>query len=278
MSLASWLKMFCCLSWWVGIAVCLGYSQEIKPRQLSFDMIFAPDSERLSGVTDPKPHQIFVDNKPIRCEDTFLPGKHHIKALFCIFRTVEKHIDIPAGEGAYVVELEVFLLEKYELRIYKKYADMTGCAFVDGIKYSLEIYADDRLVEPHQICFEGSPGSLMYLSYYAAPNSKTVCCASGFYYDESPAKPTLQFRSLTKIDTARLINHLQQVLAMAGQGNRELHTLQILEALLNMPETKKKFGTSQDIQQLLDYLKKQDFSTHSDIRYRLVQTLLSWLK
>lgn len=229
-----------------------------KPRTLSFDMMYKV-GEKVYMV---KPHQIFFNYQPVRAEDSFAPGKYGMMAKFNEYKTVQKDVIIPPGEGPYVAEVELTKLDKYEFRVGKKYCDQQGGMMIDGVRYALEIYVDGAQVEAHQISFEGAPGGLMYGSYFAAKDANTVRVVVGFYHDDSLMKPQIQFRDLTKVDINRLISHLTDV----AKSSNSTKALRAMDTLMKTKDdaAKIKKATNADREKLINFLRDLEVTSSGD--------------
>jgi hypothetical protein len=230
-----------------------------KPRSLSFEMIYRVSATQTTLV---RPYQIFINYQPVRAEDSFAPGKYAMMAKFNDYKTVQKDIIIPPGEGPYVADVELTKLEKYEFRVGKKYADQQGGMMIDGVRYALEIYVDGAQVEAHQISFEGAPGGLMYGSYFAAKEANTVRIVVGFYHDDSLMKPQVQFRDLTKVDIGRLISHLTDV----SKSSSSTKALMAMDTLMKTKddEAKIKKATVSDREKLVNFLRDLEVTSAND--------------
>jgi hypothetical protein len=216
-----------------------------------------------------------VGHNILRIGDVFLPGKYHITAIFSEFKTIEKDIELPIGEGPYIIELEVIKLVNYELRISKRYMDDTGGISIDGIKYNLEIYADGARVEQHHILDLGCPGGERYIDYYAPQKTQIVRCACGFYYDDLPIKGKPRFKDLYQIDVDRLIKHLQALSVISSATEGEMKVLESLSFLLKKPDEKKKLLKAQNLTKLICYLRSRDFAPNNDLKETIMQEILS---
>ena len=120
---------------------------------------------------------------------------------------MDKTITVTPGEGPYtILAKNLVVYKKYDLRIKKKYHDMV----VDKIKFPVEIFVDDYLLEPHHI-IPGDGFTLVNYEFYAPRNIRSIRIMCGFYYDESSVKDAFEFRNFRKIDSSRFLKHLQSL-------------------------------------------------------------------
>lgn len=202
-----------------------------KPRQLSFDM--------MSGTILIKAIEVLLDGKQVKAQDLFKPGQEHqLTAKFKEYQTATKTIVIPAGEGPYVVDVQLVKLNKFEFRIAKQYYSTEFGMIIDGLRYDLEVFVDNKEVEKHHIMREGGM-SMIYGYYYALNSIKNLRILCGYYYDDSLAslsKPAI-FKDLSKIDSARLMAHLREVAKI-----NPATALKRMDTIMNDPLDKQKIS------------------------------------
>jgi hypothetical protein len=200
-----------------------------KPRQLSFDM--------MSGTILIKAIEVLLDGQQVKAQDLFKPGQEHqLTAKFKEYQTATKTITIPAGEGPYVVDVQLVKLNKFEFRIAKQYYSTEFGMIIDGLRYDLEVFVDGKEVEKHHIMREGGM-SMIYGYYYALNSIKNLRILCGYYYDDSLAsltKPAI-FKDLSKIDAARLMAHLREVAKI-----NPATALKRMDTIMNDPLDKQK--------------------------------------
>lgn len=114
---------------------------QAQPRPISFQITH-------EGVIRDA-HEIFIDGELVKPEKTFNPGKkYNLLVKFKEYKTVQKEITLPPGQGPYVADVDLIALKKYEFTINRRFADDTGSKIFDNIRYRLEIFVDGKDVEP----------------------------------------------------------------------------------------------------------------------------------
>ncbi len=226
-----------------------------RPRPLSFDMTF--------GGLIVKAVEVLVDDKKAEAKDTFKPGQEYqLIAKFKEYKTAKSKVTIPPGEGAFVANLDLVPLKKFEFKIGRRFFENKGMTLSpENIKYNLEIFADREVVEPHQLIETESSG-LARGEFYAAKDSRRIRMEAGFYYDEVEAMSSdtgveMDFRDLRRIEAAKLLEHLKHV-----QKESAENVVVRMEALLNDRQDKPKIAalTREDKDTLKNFMRELKLS------------------
>ncbi len=231
-----------------------------KPRSLSFDMQFKTILVKASAI--------FIDGQPVKASDTFKPGQDcQLLAKFKDYKTAQKRIKVPPGEGPYVVDLELTKFSGFEFHIGKRFFEKDTkepVLMLDNIRYSLEIFADNEPVESHQIF--GEMGVGFYTgNFYAASDSKKMRFVQAFYFDEADAGNEMRLPDLRRIDAHRLSEHLK---AVAKRSPKD--ALKRVSALMNDKSDKPKILnlSREEKDQLMGFLRDLELTDPRDQQER----------
>jgi hypothetical protein len=215
-----------------------------------------------------KPQMILINSHAIKSEEKLAPGQYNLIAKFKGYQNVKQKIEISPGLEPYIIIVVPQRLEKFEFRIGKEYLNTSMGILIDGIYYPMEIFIDGVAIESYQTeFFPIEPDSETVCGFFFAPfDVQIVRFCLGFYYDNSLAKPKMQFRQLSMIDTSRLITHL----ALLEKQISPKKALQVAERLLKSKDDFQKLRRlkKEDIQTLLKFLESLPLSDPQDIKLR----------
>jgi hypothetical protein len=237
-----------------------------KARPLSFEMTF--ESKLIKAI------EVLLDGKQVKAEDLFKPGQEYsLTAKFEEYKTANRRINIPPGEGPFVVDLQLVKLHKFEIRVAKQYYETSFGMVLDNIRYTLELYVDNEQVEAHHIHREGGI-NLIYANFYALKHIRNMKISCGFYYDDGVASSTqpVTFRDLRKIDGTLLSEHLREL-----AKNNPSNALKRMETILEDPQDKAKISSlsREDREKLVNLLRDLELRDKSqqETRNELIKKL-----
>ncbi len=191
------------------------------------------------------PFSLFIDGKPYFENHSFLPNTS-IDILFKYkkFKTIKKTVLIPFGDGPYTVHLPLEKLTQYEF-----YTTQTKMN-LDGIEYHYEFFADNALIEPHQLFVEKGV-KYFYYTLYAPQETKIFTIYCGHFFELKPIQNlNAGITKMNNIHIPNLIKHLE-----SKRKEESCDILAIVENLLNQGYANS-IAKSIEIEAFIEYLKK----------------------
>ncbi|NUM34509.1 MAG: hypothetical protein HUU50_08195 [Candidatus Brocadiae bacterium] len=225
-----------------------------RPRKILFDV--------LEQEMPLLPFSLLINGKSYFQNHSFLPGTS-IDILFQYqkFKTIQKTVLIPPGDGPYIVHLPLEKLAQYEIYSTQNKMDL------DGIEYHYEFLADNDLIEKHQIFVEKGV-KYFYYTLYVPQETKTFTICCGYFFELKPIQNLNSgIISMNHIHIPRLIKHLDFKRKEKSRG-----IIPVLENLLNQGYANS-IAKSTEIKMLMEYLKECMKQSNSEEAIRIAAVM-----